>query len=194
VTEAEAAAAPPAKGGKGKESLSNDDLARLIVVKPSQRSPLKPQVGEGDGMAAAINDGLEQYARELQRINTRRGPTQPLPAGSGGGSGGGSFVAARPPRAPGAPLCCLVVGRGSSLLGRLAGGWAGETAARASVPFLMNGSAPHPPVPVLSPRYGQEEQFLPLLPAQGRPHGGAAAWPPGPVPPGHLAARGLAAG
>lgn len=34
VTEAEAAAAPPPKGGKGKESLSNDDLARLIVVKP----------------------------------------------------------------------------------------------------------------------------------------------------------------
>lgn len=35
VKEAEAAAAePPKTGGKGKESLSNADLARLIVVKP----------------------------------------------------------------------------------------------------------------------------------------------------------------
>ena len=35
MKEAEAAAAePPKSGGKGKESLSNADLARLIVVKP----------------------------------------------------------------------------------------------------------------------------------------------------------------
>ena len=34
VKEAEAAAAAPPKGGKGKETLSNTDLARLIVVKP----------------------------------------------------------------------------------------------------------------------------------------------------------------
>lgn len=38
MKEAEAAAAePPKSGGKGKESLSNADLARLIVVKPVRR-------------------------------------------------------------------------------------------------------------------------------------------------------------
>ncbi|KAI7844978.1 hypothetical protein COHA_001344 [Chlorella ohadii] len=98
VKEAEAAAAePPKSGGKGKESLSNADLARLIVVKPSLRSPQKPKLGDDD-MAAVINDGLELYAQELQKINTRRpAASQPVAAGSGGSS----FNAARPPRAPG---------------------------------------------------------------------------------------------
>jgi hypothetical protein len=52
VTEAEAAAAPPAKGGKGKESLSNDDLARLIVVKPVGGAG-----GRGWGWAAGARRG-----------------------------------------------------------------------------------------------------------------------------------------
>lgn len=106
VKEAEAAEAKQgAVRGKGKESLSNDDLARLIVVKPSQRSPLKPKMDEGDDMAAVINDGLELYARQLQQINAGRRASQPVAAGSAAGSVGrshevGSFTG-RPPRAPG---------------------------------------------------------------------------------------------
>jgi hypothetical protein len=71
----------------------------------SLTSPQKPRMGDGDDMAAVINDGLELYARELQQINTSRRPSasQPVAAGSGGGSAAGSLNAphARPPRAPG---------------------------------------------------------------------------------------------
>ena len=47
-----------------------------LAVFPAQSltSPQKPKaVGEGDDMAAVINDGLELYARELQQVSRGAG-------------------------------------------------------------------------------------------------------------------------
>ena len=66
---------PPARGGGGDHVLDDAELARLIVVKPSTRSPQKPRLqvdvhnGENGDVATVINDGLEHYALHLSSDN-----------------------------------------------------------------------------------------------------------------------------
>ncbi|KAL6774579.1 hypothetical protein ACKKBG_A25545 [Auxenochlorella protothecoides x Auxenochlorella symbiontica] len=123
-----AAEAPAAATGAARPTMSDRDVRRLIVVKPSLRSPAKPAAAapaalEGD-MARAIHDGLELYARELAGLRVGPGaalgsvaasPFVPgsLSGGAGGGAGGSgrSSLSAslqdgngvpRPPRGPGA--------------------------------------------------------------------------------------------
>lgn len=84
--------AKPAAEGE----LTDAQVSRLIVVKPSMRSPARPMPGRakspGD-MATVINDGLELYAEELRRTTVSTN-NKPSPSAA-------AAVPARPPRAPG---------------------------------------------------------------------------------------------
>ena len=98
---------------------------------------MKPKLGEGDDMAAVINDGLELYARELQQVRGLPAHTTTRPKGS---------AAARP-----APPCSQQ-GVASAAAG-LAASW--REALRCAAPCctarqpcprtLLNRPAPLPP-------------------------------------------------
>ena len=88
-------AATPSTSTAGGD-LTDAQVSRLIVVKPSMRSPARPMPGrakEPGDMATVINDGLELYAEELRRTTTSTNKPSPSAASS---------VPSRPPRAPGA--------------------------------------------------------------------------------------------
>lgn len=87
-----ASAKPAGRSGRG-GTITDDDVSKLIVVKPSLRSPAKPagDATDPEEMATIINDGLELYARELQK--TRKSDARTATDATA--------VPTRPPRAPG---------------------------------------------------------------------------------------------
>ena len=132
-------------------TLTDAQLARLIVVKPSIRSPAKPHVS---GMDTAINDGLELYAQELRRTTT-----------TGGGGGGESSINSlssskptaaaevpmtKPPRAPGAQRgphanfypSSLPKGHGGRPMSRAGAGRAGGSPPSVSVGWVLGSTPP----------------------------------------------------
>ncbi len=83
-------------------TLTDAQLSRLIVVKPSIRSPVKVRAstdkGATDDMSTVINDGLELYAQELRHQTTNASATST----SAVGSANSKNAPTRPPRAPSA--------------------------------------------------------------------------------------------
>jgi la-related protein 1 len=76
-------------------TITDAQLSRLIVVKPSMRSPVKPirtDKGASDDMSTVINDGLELYAQELRSTTHNAIPTSSSANAKNGPP--------RPPRAP----------------------------------------------------------------------------------------------
>jgi la-related protein 1 len=80
-------------------TLTDAQLSRLIVVKPSMRSPIKPRTDKSssDDMSTVINDGLELYAQELRQTTNATSTSA-----SGGGGANSKTGPSRPPRAPSA--------------------------------------------------------------------------------------------
>lgn len=92
-------AKPAATTASQPGTLTDAQLSRLIVVKPSMRSPVKLRSDKGasDDMSTVINDGLELYAQELRQTTNASSATS-----TSGAAANSKNAPARPPRAPSA--------------------------------------------------------------------------------------------
>ena len=137
-------AKPAASSASQPGTLTDAQLSRLIVVKPSMRSPAKHRSDKGasDDMSTVINDGLELYAQELRQTSN----VSPV-ASISGAAANSKNAPARPPRAPSAHRGPTANFYPASLpkihtRGPRASGKAGESPLSVSVGWVLGSTPP----------------------------------------------------